>query len=116
MPTCSPSWPFACCRKWCGPCRPGTVNVHGSLLPDFRGAAPIQHAIAAGVDRTGVTSFFITRDIDTGSLLLQRSTPVTQDDTAGSVYARLMAEGAGLLVDTADALATHPSKACRRTN
>lgn len=92
---------------WAMPPR-GTVNVHGSLLPDFRGAAPIQHAIAAGVDRTGVTSFFITRDIDTGSLLLQRSTPVTQDDTAGSVYARLMAEGAGLLVDTADALAVHP--------
>jgi len=94
---------------WAMPPR-GTVNVHGSLLPDFRGAAPIQHAIAAGVDRTGVTSFFITRDIDTGSLLLQRSTPVTQDDTAGSVYARLMAEGAGLLVDTADALAAHPLK------
>ena len=92
---------------WAMPPR-GTVNVHGSLLPDFRGAAPIQHAIAAGVGRTGVTSFFITRDIDTGSLLLQRSTPVTQDDTAGSVYTRLMAEGAGLLVDTADALAAHP--------
>lgn len=89
---------------WAMPPR-GTVNVHGSLLPDFRGAAPIQHAIAAGVDRTGVTSFFITRDIDTGGLLLQRATPVTPDDTAGSVYARLMAEGAGLLVDTADALA-----------
>ena len=73
------------------------------------GAAPIQHAIAAGVDRTGVPSFFITRDIDTGSLLLQRSA-VTQDDTAGSVYARLMAEGAGLLVDTADARGSPPPR------
>ena len=88
----------------------GTVNVHGSLLPDFRGAAPIQHAIAAGVERTGVTSFFITRNIDTGSILLQRSTPVTQQDTAGSVYSRLMEEGAGLMVDTADALADGPLK------
>ena len=86
----------------------GTVNVHGSLLPDFRGAAPIQHAIAAGEERTGVTSFFITRDIDTGGLLLQRSTPVTPQDTAGSVYGRLMKEGAGLMVDTADALAHGP--------
>ena len=84
----------------------GTVNVHGSLLPDFRGAAPIQHAIAAGVSRTGVTSFFITQDIDTGGILLQRSTPVSESDTAGSVYERLMEEGAGLMVDTADALAT----------
>ena len=92
---------------WSMPAK-GTVNVHGSLLPDFRGAAPIQHAIAAGVERTGVTSFFITRDIDTGGLLLQRSTPVTPQDTAGSVYGRLMKEGAGLMVDTADALAQGP--------
>ena len=88
----------------------GTVNVHGSLLPDFRGAAPIQHAITAGVSRTGVTSFFITKDIDTGRLLLQRSTPVSESDTAGSVYERLMHAGAGLVVDTADALAAHRLK------
>ena len=89
---------------WARP-RIGTVNVHGSLLPDFRGAAPIQHAVKAGVTRTGVTSFFITADIDTGAVLLQRGIPVRPNATAGEVYQALMAEGAGLMVDTADALA-----------
>lgn len=85
--------------------RLGTVNVHGSLLPDFRGAAPIQHAVAAGATRSGVTSFFITREIDTGSVLLQRSCLISPEDTAGDLYGRLMGEGAGLLVDTMNALA-----------
>ena len=84
--------------------RLGTINIHGSLLPDFRGAAPIQHAVASGASLTGVTSFFITREIDTGALLLQRSTPITPDETAGAVYTKLMHEGAGLLCDTLDAL------------
>lgn len=84
--------------------RLGTVNVHGSLLPDFRGAAPIQHALASGADRTGVTSFFITREIDTGAILLQRGCIIRPEDTGGSLYGRLMEEGAGLLVDTMDAL------------
>jgi len=91
---------------WSRP-RIGTVNVHGSLLPDFRGAAPIQHAVRAGVRTTGVTSFFITADIDTGAILLQRGVPVGAESTAGEVYAQLMQEGAGLLVDTADALSDH---------
>ena len=89
---------------WAKPPR-GTVNVHGSLLPDFRGAAPIQHAVASGVTRSGVTSFFITREIDTGALLLQRSVAVSPTMTAGSLYSQLMEEGAGLMVDTVDALA-----------
>lgn len=83
----------------------GTINVHGSLLPDFRGAAPIQHAVASGAVHTGVTSFFITREIDTGSLLLQRGCPIGPNDTSGDVYARLMEAGAGLLQDTVSALA-----------
>ena len=83
----------------------GTINVHGSLLPDFRGAAPIQHAVASGAAHTGVTSFFITREIDTGSLLLQRGCPIGPNDTSGDVYARLMEAGAGLLQDTVSALA-----------
>ena len=92
---------------WSKP-RIGSVNVHGSLLPDFRGAAPIQHAVRAGVTVTGVTSFFITADIDTGSILLQRGIPVSLKATAGEVYAELMREGAGLMVDTADALSAYP--------
>ena len=89
---------------WAMPPR-GTVNVHGSLLPDFRGAAPIQHAVASGVTRSGVTSFFITREIDTGALLLQRGVTVSPTMTAGTLYGQLMEEGAGLMVDTVDALA-----------
>ena len=85
--------------------RLGTVNVHGSLLPDFRGAAPIQHAVMAGARHTGVTSFFIAREIDTGSVLLQRGCPIGPEDTSGEVYARLMEAGAGLLEDTLTALA-----------
>ncbi len=92
---------------WSRP-RIGTVNVHGSLLPDFRGAAPIQHAVKAGVSKTGVTSFFITADIDTGAILLQRASPVGPEATAGDVYQQLMVEGAGLMVDTADALSDTP--------
>lgn len=84
--------------------RLGTINIHGSLLPDFRGAAPIQHAVASGASFTGVTSFFLTREIDTGALLLQRGTPIAPDETAGEVYDKLMREGAGLLCDTLDAL------------
>ena len=83
----------------------GTINVHGSLLPFYRGAAPIQHAVAHGEKYTGVTSFFIREEIDTGALLLQRGTAIGADDTAGDIYARLMTDGAGLLVDTLDALA-----------
>lgn len=82
----------------------GTINVHGSLLPDFRGAAPIQHAVASGTERSGVTSFFITRDIDTGAVLLQRGARIEASDTGGTLYAKLMEAGAGLLVDTVDAL------------
>lgn len=83
----------------------GTINVHGSLLPDFRGAAPIQHAVASGAKRTGVTSFFITRTIDTGALLLQQGCAIDPGHTGGDVYNLLMQAGASLLVDTADALA-----------
>lgn len=100
---------------WSQP-RVGTVNVHGSLLPDFRGAAPIQHAVMAGVDVTGVTSFFITREIDTGALLLQRAVHVSPRATAGDVYAQLMHAGAGLMVDTADALMAHPLEGVPQSN
>jgi methionyl-tRNA formyltransferase len=86
----------------------GTINVHGSLLPQYRGAAPIQQAVVRGEKMTGVTSFFIRAEIDTGAILLQRATPISESDTAGSVYTRLMAAGAGLLVDTLDALEAHP--------
>ncbi|HAQ72285.1 MAG TPA: methionyl-tRNA formyltransferase [Flavobacteriales bacterium] len=78
----------------------GTFNVHGSLLPDYRGAAPINWAIINGEKSTGVTFFKLKHEIDTGSILNSKSTPIGEDETAGEVYARLMHEGASLLVDS----------------
>ena len=78
----------------------GTFNVHGSLLPDYRGAAPVNWAIINGEKSTGVTFFKLKHEIDTGSILNSKSTPIGEDETAGEVYARLMHEGASLLVES----------------
>lgn len=78
----------------------GTVNLHGSLLPAYRGAAPINWAVINGETRTGVTTFLIQHEIDTGDLLLQDEIPVGADDTAGDVHDRLMVIGAALMVRT----------------
>ncbi len=82
----------------------GTVNVHGSLLPAYRGAAPINWAIINGEKETGVTTFLLKHAIDTGDLLLQKATPIDSSDNAGTIYNRLMAMGASLLVETLDGL------------
>lgn len=76
----------------------GTVNVHGSLLPAYRGAAPIHWAVINGETETGVSVFFLRHAIDTGDVLLRRSTPIGPDETTGEVYARLMALGAEALL------------------
>jgi methionyl-tRNA formyltransferase len=78
----------------------GTVNVHGSLLPQYRGAAPINWAIINGEHTTGVTTFKLKHEIDTGDILLQHSEPVLTDDTMGTMYQKLMEAGAQLLVKT----------------
>ena len=78
----------------------GTVNVHGSLLPAYRGAAPIHWAVINGETETGVSTFFLKHEIDTGNLLLQKSTPIGPDETTGEVYERLMALGAEALVES----------------
>lgn len=78
----------------------GTVNLHASLLPQYRGAAPIQWAIINGEKETGVTTFFIEKEIDTGKIILQRRIPITENDTAGSLHDRLMTLGAETLVET----------------
>lgn len=78
----------------------GTINVHGSLLPDYRGAAPIHHAVINGETETGVTSFQLKHEIDTGSILKQAKTAISDADTTGTVYERLMLLGAELLTDT----------------
>lgn len=83
----------------------GTINLHGSLLPQYRGAAPINWAIINGEKETGVTTFFIRHEIDTGDVLIRETIPVTETDDAGTVHDKLMALGAQLIVKTVDAIA-----------
>ena len=80
--------------------RSGCINVHGSLLPKYRGAGPIQWAIINGEDETGITTMFMDEGMDTGDILLQKSLPIRPDDTAGSLSARLAELGGRLLIDT----------------
>lgn len=85
--------------------RHGCLNVHASLLPRWRGAAPIQRAIEAGDAQTGVTIMQMDVGLDTGPILLQRATPINKDDTGGSLHDRLAQLGAGALAEALDALA-----------
>ena len=78
----------------------GTFNLHASLLPDYRGAAPINWAIMRGEKQTGVTTFFIDEQIDTGNIILQKKTDIAADETAGQLHDRLMEMGAELVVKT----------------
>lgn len=78
----------------------GTINLHGSLLPKYRGAAPINWAVINGEKETGVTTFKLQHAIDTGNILLQESLPIAPDDTAGTVHDKLMRLGAELVVKT----------------
>jgi methionyl-tRNA formyltransferase len=82
----------------------GTINLHGSLLPHYRGAAPINWAIINGEAQSGVTTFFLKQDIDTGDLLFSESVTIKPDDTAGDLHDNLMNVGAGLLVRTVKAI------------
>jgi methionyl-tRNA formyltransferase len=78
----------------------GTINVHGSLLPQYRGAAPINWAIINGEKETGVTTFKLQHQIDTGDILLQERLPIGDDETAGELHDRMKEVGAALLVKT----------------
>ena len=82
----------------------GTVNLHASLLPRYRGAAPINHAIINGEEVTGVTTFLIEKQIDHGQILMQREVPIGPSETAGELHDRLMLVGAGLLEETIERL------------
>lgn len=107
----------------------GTINIHGSLLPKYRGAAPINWAIINGEKETGVTSFFLQHEIDTGDLIGQASTPIDENENFESVYNRLKFIGADLLIQTLKdieagktkghpqdtALATHAPKIFKET-
>jgi methionyl-tRNA formyltransferase len=83
----------------------GTVNLHGSLLPKYRGAAPIHWAVINGEKETGVTTFKLKHEIDTGDILLQKSFPIGEDETTGEVHDRMKVIGADLLVETVKGLA-----------
>ncbi|HKH60593.1 MAG TPA: methionyl-tRNA formyltransferase [Flavitalea sp.] len=83
----------------------GTVNLHGSLLPQYRGAAPINWAIINGEKETGVTTFKLQHDIDTGNILLQEKIPIGDDETASELHDRMKLIGASLVVKTVNGLA-----------
>ena len=82
----------------------GNINVHGSLLPKYRGAAPIQWAVANGETETGITTMRLDAGLDTGDILLERSIPVGPDTTAAELYPQLAELGAALLLETLDGL------------
>lgn len=83
----------------------GTFNLHASLLPQYRGAAPINRVIMNGETETGVTTFFLEETIDTGRIIFMERTPVYPEDTAGELHDRLMILGASLVVKTTKAIA-----------
>ena len=83
----------------------GTINLHGSLLPQYRGAAPINWVIINGEKETGVTTFKLKHEIDTGDILLQESFPIGEDETAGEVHDKMKGIGARVLVETIKGLA-----------
>ena len=91
--------------------RLGAFNLHGSLLPAYRGAAPIQRAIMDGVTETGVTTFFLRQTVDTGDVILRRTIPVGPDDTAGDVHDELARVGAEAVVETVRRIAEGRAKA-----
>lgn len=82
----------------------GTINLHASLLPQYRGAAPINHAIINGEKQTGLTTFFIDEEIDTGKIILQEKMNIGDEETAGELHDRMMKQGAKLVLKTVDAI------------
>jgi methionyl-tRNA formyltransferase len=85
--------------------RLGTFNLHASLLPQYRGAAPLNWTIINGETETGLTTFLLSHEIDTGNIILQEKEPIGPDDTVGDLHDRLMVKGAGMVMKTIDLLA-----------
>lgn len=86
--------------------RLGTFNLHASLLPQYRGAAPINWAIINGEKETGVTTFFLKHEIDTGKIIFQEKEPILHEDTVETLYERLMTKGGTLVLKTVQAIAS----------
>jgi len=93
----------------------GTINLHASLLPDYRGAAPINHAIINGETTTGVTTFFIDEKIDTGNVILREEVQIFPFDNAGDLHDRLMRLGARLVIRTLEDISENKVKALPQT-
>lgn len=84
--------------------RLGTFNLHGSLLPQYRGAAPINRAVMNGETETGVSTFFLQQEIDTGKIIFREPAPIGENETAGEIHDRLMKIGASLVLKTVQAI------------
>jgi len=84
----------------------GTINLHGSLLPQYRGAAPLNWAVINGETKTGVTTFLLDHKIDTGKILFKKEIAINEDDTVGDIHDKLMEIGAGLVLETVNAIAS----------
>ena len=94
----------------------GAVNLHASLLPKYRGAAPIQHALLNGDEETGITTFFIEPNVDTGAILLQEKIIVNHEDDFGSLSKRIMVQGAALMLRTLDKIEDGTVQAINQNN
>ena len=88
---------------WEIPCK-GTINIHASLLPQLRGAAPINWAIINGLRKTGLTSFYINEDIDTGDIIMKKELEISEIDNFGSLYTKLKKLSAGFIIDTIESI------------
>lgn len=95
---------------WAMP-RLGTFNLHAALLPQYRGAAPINWAIIHGDEQTGITTFWLDNQIDTGRIICQETLPIGPDDCAGDIHDRMMVQGAALVCRTADMIADGEAEA-----
>ncbi len=94
----------------------GTFNLHASLLPNYRGAAPINWAIINGETKTGVSTFFIDEKIDTGAIIFQEEVGIEPDETAGSLHDKLMERGSKLVLKTVEAIATNTVKTSNQSH
>ena len=100
-------------KKWICKCyRLGTFNLHASLLPQYRGAAPINWAVINGDKQTGVTTFFLKHEIDTGNIILQEKISIGDEENVGSVHDRLMTIGADLVCKTVDLIIESETSGC----
>lgn len=92
----------------------GTINLHASLLPDYRGAAPINWVLVNGESKTGLTTFFIRQEIDTGNIIFQEEVNIEYDDDAGSLHDKMMIKGGELVLDTVRAIEKGDFKVIRQ--